>query len=195
MQSVMAWVRQLVVFYILSNLFVSVLPNAEYKKYAKTFIGILLIMLVINPVISVFGKGRSLDSMLDMEMFNLSGNDTKMWMKLNDSSEYSSIIEPYTDEIKKDIDKKAWEYALYVNDCDIKIDTDKTSEDFGSITSVNVSLSSCRKDSSDIEVKKIDIGHEVQPDRVSSDNCAKLKEYISTRYGVNEDDVTVTLNN
>ncbi|MDD6798025.1 MAG: stage III sporulation protein AF [Clostridia bacterium] len=195
MQSVMAWVRQLVVFYILSNLFVSVLPNAEYKKYAKTFIGILLIMLVINPVISVFGQGRSLDSMLDMEMFNLSGSDTKMWMKLNDSSEYSSIIEPYTDEIKKDIDKKAWEYALYVNDCDIKIDTDKTSEDFGSITSVNVSLSSCRKDSSDIEVKKIDIWHEVQPDRVSSDNCAKLKEYISTRYGVNEDDVTVTLNN
>lgn len=200
MQSVTEWVRQLTCFYILSNLFISILPNSGYKKYIKTFIGVLLIMLVINPVTAFLKKGINFDSMLNMEMSALEHTDNIMWMKINGAGSNSTIIETYKKEIQKNIDKKAWEYALYVNNCNIEIETDSKSENFGKITGISISLSECKKEDIRVDIGKIDTintkssanpgeNEELTPE------CAKIKEYIAAQYQVEPDNVVITLMN
>lgn len=193
MQSVTEWVKQLACFYILSNLFVSILPSSAYKKYVRTFIGVLIIMLVMNPLIAFFKNGVNFDSMLNIEMSKLQNSDTMMWMKISGSDSYSTILENYKDEIQKDIDKKAWEYALYVNDFDIEINTDSSSEDFGKITRIFVSVSECKKDDIYIEIKKINANADKDADSELSPECIKIKEYIASQYGVEEGNIKIAI--
>lgn len=200
--SIMSWVKQIALFYIASNIFIALLPGEGYKKQIKVFVGIILILIVINPILSLLGNEKSFDSLLNAEISKSKQDDNIIWMKINDESQYEQVIQPYIDAIKKDIDKKAWEYALYVDECSVFVDTDQNSGSFGKITGVDVKLSSCIKESGAVnidKIEKIEIETAVHNrdagggDSGDNGSCAVIKEYISTQYGVDSENVIVRL--
>lgn len=56
MEIVYTWVKNIVCFYIFMNIIIHLLPRESYRKYVRFFSGMLLMILVATPVLSVLGK-------------------------------------------------------------------------------------------------------------------------------------------
>lgn len=212
--SIMEWVRRIAVFYIMTDIFIAVIPGKTCRKHVKMFAGIILALLVTEPVISLAGSRFDLASALGRELDNAYTADMKMWTKAVGSDE-DVLLEPYTDELKKMIDTKAWEYALYVQDCRIDICLDRDSGDYGKIQSVYVTVSRCRDDTAidPVTIEDIDVGKKTggaadaggrqqngqhngqQNGQKTADtedkDCAGLRDYIAERFGIETESITI----
>lgn len=59
-----SWVKGVVIYLILASLFISLSPSGHYKKYISFFSGLVMIILVMQPLAYILNLGRGdLDSM------------------------------------------------------------------------------------------------------------------------------------
>ena len=56
MDIIYAWVKNIVCYYIFLTVIFHLLPKSSYQKYVRFFSGMLLMILVVTPVLSVLGK-------------------------------------------------------------------------------------------------------------------------------------------
>ncbi len=56
--AIYSWVKSIAVFYIFLTLLLHLVPTERYQRYIRFFMGLLLIVLVMSPVLSVLKKGR-----------------------------------------------------------------------------------------------------------------------------------------
>jgi stage III sporulation protein AF len=86
------WIKNIVVFTIFFSFILFLVPNEAYKKYIKTAIGFVLIIIVIRPVLQLEG----LEDLLDFEYYyqaagySISDSDTGYYRDIMES-----IIEDY----------------------------------------------------------------------------------------------------
>ena len=186
-ESIMEWVRRIVIFYVMTDIFVAVIPGKTCRKHVKMFAGIILALIVAEPLISLAGSRFDLASSLAGELGRAYTSDMKMWT-MAAGVDGNTVIEPYMDELKKKIDTKAWEYALYVQDCKIDICLDKDSPDYGNIQSVYTTVSQCRNDT--IKVENININKKSDVP-LADKECEELRKYISSQFGIESEKVTV----
>ena len=56
MDSIYGWIKNIICFYIFITVILHLLPKENYRKYVRFFTGMLLVILVMNPVLSLLGK-------------------------------------------------------------------------------------------------------------------------------------------
>ena len=54
------WIRNLAVFYIFFTAVLNLIPDRQYEKYVRFFMGLLLIFMMSTPMFSILGKGQEL---------------------------------------------------------------------------------------------------------------------------------------
>lgn len=62
MEALYAWVRNLAVYFIIISTIINALPDNRYVKYIRFFLGMLLILLILQPVLNFFDWTQELDS-------------------------------------------------------------------------------------------------------------------------------------
>lgn len=66
------WIKTIAFYYIFVSIIMNALPDIKYQGYVKFFLGILLIVIMINPLLDLLKLSDTLDEqylqeMLDME--------------------------------------------------------------------------------------------------------------------------------
>jgi stage III sporulation protein AF len=56
------WLKNITFYYIIVTLILQMTPNQEYKKYIQFFTGLILILLLAEPVWSVTKMGVSIET-------------------------------------------------------------------------------------------------------------------------------------
>lgn len=59
-EAIYSWVKCLAIFYILLTMFIYLVPTEKYQRYVRFFMGLLLIVMLITPVLSILEKSREL---------------------------------------------------------------------------------------------------------------------------------------
>ena len=54
MDEIYGWAEGIIVFVIISTVLLNLIVSGKYRKYLKLFIGMMLVLLVINPILSLF---------------------------------------------------------------------------------------------------------------------------------------------
>lgn len=54
------WVKNLAVFYILFTALIHLVPDGKYERYVRSFMGLLLIFMMITPIAALLGKSEEL---------------------------------------------------------------------------------------------------------------------------------------
>lgn len=49
------WIQNISVYFVMVTVVLYTLPGSEYKKYIRFFTGIVLILMILTPVIRLFG--------------------------------------------------------------------------------------------------------------------------------------------
>lgn len=62
MQEILDMVRYVAVFYLLEQMVLNLLPSKIYEKYVRFYLGLLLVLLLLQPVFRIFRLTEQLDA-------------------------------------------------------------------------------------------------------------------------------------
>lgn len=61
MQAILDMVRMIAVFYLLEQMVLQLIPGERYERYVRFYLGLLLILLLLQPVFQIFRLSEQLD--------------------------------------------------------------------------------------------------------------------------------------
>lgn len=61
MQAILDMVRMIAVFYLLEQMVLQLIPGERYERYVRFYLGLLLVLLLLQPVFQLFRLSEQLD--------------------------------------------------------------------------------------------------------------------------------------
>ena len=61
MQAILDMVRMIAVFYLLEQMVLQLIPGERYERYVRFHLGLLLVLLLLQPVFQIFRLSEQLD--------------------------------------------------------------------------------------------------------------------------------------
>ena len=61
MQAILDLVRMIAVFYLLEQMVLQLIPGERYERYVRFYLGLLLVLLLLQPVFQIFRLSEQLD--------------------------------------------------------------------------------------------------------------------------------------
>ncbi|MCI5700426.1 MAG: stage III sporulation protein AF [Lachnospiraceae bacterium] len=83
MELIYEWMRNLVFYSLLVSVVMNVLPDSEYQKYIRFFLGMLLIIVVITPVLQILGLDETLAANYNILSLEESWQETMDQVEIN----------------------------------------------------------------------------------------------------------------
>lgn len=118
------------------------MPSGTYGKYVKFYGGVVIIVLLLNPLVSFLLDGNNIDKMVGRFY-----NESRMTSIRNDISNnrektIEKVVKPYADEIRQHVEDVVSQKGLVLYDCQVTFDVDSTSSTFGTIKNIKVIVQS-----------------------------------------------------
>lgn len=82
------WIRNLAFYLVLTTAVIQVIPGSDYKKYIRFFTGLVLIIMLMTPVLKLFGMEESLKDYYDYAKYQMQMEEMK------NSAKYLEEIDP-----------------------------------------------------------------------------------------------------
>ena len=61
MQAILDMVRTIAVFYLLEQMVLQLIPGERYERYVRYYLGLLRVLLLLQPVFQIFRLSEQLD--------------------------------------------------------------------------------------------------------------------------------------
>ena len=161
-----AWSETIIVAILVSVIIESLIPNGNNKKYIKVIIGIYIMFVTFDPILSIFDTDFNFENFIFESALDKDVLETSVDMK----SVYITGIE---ETIKEDI--KLLGYHLE----NVKIKLDNLCENIILIELKNVS-----KRKNKIEIEEVKVG-----EVVINDKYQDIYSYLIQNYFVNEENI------
>lgn len=185
------WVTNIAIAIFFITAVEMILPDNDMKKYAKFVLGLMLIVVIINPIIKIFDKEFDLYSYSNkavsyMESSN-SGTDVKKYKDIN--------IVNTTENFKKNLEKECiinLEEAYPENkyDADIEIIYDDKNGLFN-ISRVEIGiLEKGVKNIKSIEIDTKSV-NSTKKNVLQGEQGDKIKRLLSSKFQISDDIITV----
>jgi len=199
LESILSWVKQIVIFYIFSNFIIHVLPSGNYEKYIKFFIGLILIAVVISPLTGFFKLDTLFKDIYNSAISNDSISEMRMDLQYAEKSNYDSIVKPYKEDVIKNVEKIVTANYLFPVKTTVDFDMDSESKTFGQIKEINLQVSKKYANDNKIIVDKVKIQAENSEGGTKSDSnnnlsvaSINIKNSIADFYHISPDNVNIS---
>ncbi len=209
MEVIYNWMKNIIVFMILSTVVLNLLGKSNYKKYVGLIIGLILVLLVIRPILL-------LTQNIDYMDFSLNS-----YGSLNDAQDLSSeifameeqsnidILAEYKQVIHNQTDKLIAEKGLEVVTMTLEIEEDKLSSEFGMIRRMSLVLH--YKTSNEmpgetgeiaqvekVAIEQIRLGNEEEKVEETQQNSLSpmeiyIKSLLSDFYNIESNNINITI--
>lgn len=77
MQTLIDWIRSILILYFLMMIVLYFAAGESYKKFIRFFMGMVLALTVLRPVLAVFGKEEALQEKITYEAFRQSMEEAR----------------------------------------------------------------------------------------------------------------------
>ena len=209
------WAGGIVVAVIIGTVIEMILPSGNSKKYIKVVIGIYVLFTIVSPVITKFtGETIEVSDILDLDKYVEEAEDVAIQNNIQSNNQ---IMEVYSSGIKEDLKAKIEAKGYMVNSIDIGIANDESY----SITDITIDVEKEEKVDGNEMVEneentgEADSTNKVEPienvnkveisiagdstnsnknsneDSLSNSEKKELKEYLSSVYEVNKNNIII----
>ena len=188
------WMTNLVTFIVIITFLEMILPNGNMRRFVNMIIGILLILVIINPFISLLKNNIDIEKEVFM---NISEQNT---YKPKEDKEFKNIqdkqiVDMYKDQIEKEIRNSLINKTQYVLEkIHIEIDENNDSKEYGSIKKIELIINENKEikekeNSKNIQIKDIEIG--VKTKDIVKDNEKLNNEELKNKHTQDIDKITI----
>lgn len=157
MAELVKWIKNIAIFYIVAALVMQLIPGKEYQKYIRVFLGIITIILIVNPVSKLITKEPSLEDYLSLNYNLQMEEELRAELEIMGNLREQVILEDYIKPTQNEIEKYVNSLGAVYIDSVIQVDINEQSENFGKIIKITVEAIcdyTQSKELIEIEIKK-----------------------------------------
>lgn len=100
-QIIYEWVRNIVSYQLIVSIVINMIPQNEYIKYVRFFLGMLFLLITIQPVIRIFSLTETIDTRYAKQIWEREVKENTLEWNLEEWSEPGG-----KNEISKNGDKE-----------------------------------------------------------------------------------------
>ncbi len=202
LSSIYSWIKNITFFILLCEFISCLINNAKYKKYFNFVTGLLFVLMITGPVLSLTGGAENLKEVFDREYVLYDTDDITFNPDLSDYNRDNAILVEYKNHLKKQVEMLVGSYGYMIGDIDFNIKEDNAKSDYGAINSVKMSVYKedygLQNDISDRRVLIEDILIEHPPYGKDNENNITpdklmLKKVISDFYHLDINNINITI--
>ena len=113
------WVRNLAFYFIFLSVLMNVIPQGEERKYIRFFMGLLLMVMLITPMLSILEKAKTLPESFS----SLYQQEEKKRLTLDMENLQKSLLEKGVEEqLEKNIPESLKKKGIEVTACKVHIE-------------------------------------------------------------------------
>ena len=142
MEVIFGMVRNVCVFVLLTTVVNNLMQDSVYRKYIRFFVGIVMLILVINPVMSLLSMDIDFRDNVSKYMNEAGRYELYEEIKMGEQAAAEDIMREYEASLERTLETLIQEHGLYVVDSKWEIESDYASENFGEITGLEARVSS-----------------------------------------------------
>lgn len=188
MEYIKSFIETLVTIIILFSAIELISPNNSMKKYIKFVLGLILIVVMLNPIIDFFTEGEDKIVSTIKEYENILSKDTKTSSDVAVSNEVEDV---FIENLNKNSAAELAEaFPDYTFVCNIDCNIDLSNYSYN-ISHAKIGISTGKIQ--DVEkIEKVEISNDNQTEsKVYSDDEQKIVSYVSNMLGVSEEKIEV----
>lgn len=203
------WTINLVIFIIVISFLEMILPNGDIRKFVKMTIGLIIILVIINPFIKLMQSDIDIEKEILNNMANQYQHREEDYKGFEDYKD-NQIKELYISKIKNEISEEVISKTEYkLSEIYIDIDESKDKGNYGSIEKINMKLISKQEDRKvsiekernikviEINVNIKDVEENKPKDQISANNKPKdlevIEKEISKKFEIDKEKLFINL--
>ncbi len=188
MEYIKSFIETLVTIIILFSAIELISPNNSMKKYIKFVLGLILIVVMLNPIIDFFTEGKDKIVSTIKEYEGILSTDTETSSDVAASNEVEDVfIENLNKNSATELAEKFPDYK-FVCDIDCNIDLNNFSYD---ISHAKISISTNKIQEVE-KIEKVEISNDNKTNsQAYSDDEQKILSYVSNMLGISEDKIEI----
>ena len=179
MEYIKSFIETLVTIIILFSAIELISPNNSMKKYIKFVLGLILIVVMLNPIIDFFTEGKDKIVSTIKEYEGILSTDTETSSDVAASNEVEDV---FIENLNKN------SATEFVCDIDCNIDLNNFSYD---ISHAKISISTNKIQEVE-KIEKVEISNDNKTNsQAYSDDEQKILSYVSNMLGISEDKIEI----
>ena len=201
-----SWAQGIILAVIVASINEIILPEGNNKKYVKTIIGIYILFVMVDPLVSkISNRDINIDSIIKNTESKM--NEYKSEELTLETNAY--IEETYKQKLEDDIKQKSEEKGYKINSLKLTIETEKQ-EQYGEINAIVMRISKI-EDEQEIDknitkntvnkIQNVEINisndtntnekNEEKLENVSVEEIEDFKKYLNTLYGTQKENIHI----
>ena len=118
-EAIYSWIKCLAIFYILLTMLIHLVPTGKYQRYVRFFMGLLLMVMLITPMLSILEKAKTLPESFS----SLYQQEEKKRLTLDLENLQKSLLEKGVEEqLEKNIPESLKKNGIEVTACKVHIE-------------------------------------------------------------------------
>ena len=133
MEVLYEWVWNVAVYLLLVTAVTNVLPGDTYRKDLKFFTGVCLVIVMTQPLFSLFGMEEQLENAF--RFYRFSGEQEELREEMAGMGEISrrAVLDQYETMLKAQLLDLAAQEEVVLTDIELLLETDEKSGSYGSV--------------------------------------------------------------
>lgn len=203
MEGLYSWVGNLTFYLIFITVVNNLLPNRRYERYLKLFTGMVMILLVLQPITGSLRLEDRIAYYFESITFRNESVDLKKELLGMEDQRLTQMIDQYEKAVASDVEAMAKDMEFFVRKTEITIEKNQEEDAFGTVTHIRMEVSR-EEGGSGIEggrdpiaeVEPVQIG-ESQAESVEAvvpdEGLNRLRRKVEGYYGLQTTDVEIWL--
>lgn len=133
MEAVYEWIRNITGYILFMTVLDNLLPGKKYGKYLKLFSGMVLILLIIQPLTGSIRLEDKIARYYEAFVFQYETDDLRQEILGMEDTRMNQIITAYEAAVAEDVRQMAAEEGFGVVSCQVTIESDSEAADFGTV--------------------------------------------------------------
>ncbi len=183
------WIQNMVVYLLFMALIRQVIPNEGYGKYVKLTMGMIFIWVMISPITNFLNIDRTIEQAFFKNSLKVSAYDSQMTGQALEADHMWT--ESYRQLLMEEIEAYFERSGMKVFKCDIEINENIQSEDFGTIYGITVDLVSKDRMVQEIKVDPISVADKKNQNYenvyIPLEKMKEWKKDLSLQFGLKEE--------
>lgn len=202
MSQIYSFVKSIVIFLLLTKILEYLMPNGNMKKYMRLFCGIILIIILINPILKYSGLMQTLNYNVIMNDFKIKTLSNKGQKNKYTDIQSDITIKIYKERMGAHICQLLKQEEITATNVEVNIEENEKSEDFGMVTEVFLTIKDNYINNEKTNIKKVKID-KIIINESSNNNKArtteeiliekKVKKIINNFYNLSSNNIHITI--
>ncbi|SER16099.1 stage III sporulation protein AF [Gracilibacillus ureilyticus] len=198
MEYVTSWILQIIIYMILALIVDLILPSSKMKQYAKLVIGVLLILIILQPVLSLFKVDleQFISPMIESQQMEsldqLIKNETNTKKSEIESVNQAYVLEEVVVQMENIVEEELKStFQLSISHLEVSLDSESNDEQ-ASIDNVFVQVIPYEEGVlKTVETIEIEVGEPAADQEEQHPENKEVLEFLAKEWQVSEENIII----